>query len=234
MSAVQEGRRTGHPVDIGDVAAYQYVAAGHEALEQRSGERIAEQVDGEFRVERAIDVFGVTECQAATVVGEGGVGRSHADGQRRWLTGLAHGPAAHRVVFLHHPDAGRRRPAPGQPRLEPAEEFLLPDGDLVGIVGVAAERQVSGRSHRAQRADQLLVFRLRLVHQDVDADRLGAKRVDLGQRLGQQGSVQGRAALGVLQRIVVEHHHDDPVVLIHRRRGQHHAQVVERPLGGAE
>jgi len=145
------------------------------------------------------------------------------------------GPAADdAVVLLHYPDAGGRAVAAGQSGLERPFIGFLPGLLVVGVGGVAGEGQVRGGLHAAQSGDELIVFRLRFVDQDVDTDRLGAERVDLGQRLGQQRSVERRAALCALERVVVEDDHHHARVLVDLRRGRHHPQVVERPFGRPE
>src|SRR5690606_30286417 len=88
-----------------------------------------------------------------------------------------------------------------------------------------------GRLHGAQRLDEFVVLVLRLVEQDVDADRLRTHRVEVAQRAGQQAAVQRGALARVDQRAVVIDHQQHARVLLDRGRVEEHAQVVGRPLG---
>jgi hypothetical protein len=88
-------------------------------------------------------------------------------------------PTAQHIVSLRlQPDARRMDIARGKPAYECLEKLLLFVSDLVGVGCVGRIPQERGRLHRAEGVDQGLILGLRLIDQDIDADRLRPHRVD--------------------------------------------------------
>ncbi len=116
--------------------------------------------------------------------------------------GKAPGPVARDSRFLVDHGTGRRRLAAREPGDEAVEERLLLVFD--GVFGRFGSRigDQRRRLHRPQRGEQVLVLVLRLVEQDVDADRPGAHRVEIAQRAGQQAAIERRALACGDQRLV--------------------------------
>jgi hypothetical protein len=81
------------------------------------------------------------------------------------------------------------------------------------------------RVHLAQRCDELVVFVLRLVEQDVDADRLGAESVEIGQRLRQEPAVERRTLARLDEGLVGVDHEQDALV-----RGDHRVAGIAAPV----
>jgi len=84
-----------------------------------------------------------------------------------------------------------------------------------------------------QRIDQRPVIRLRLVDQNVDADRSGAHRIEIGEGLGEGGAVERRALSSVSLRLRGEGHQQDAAVLFDgmAERRVHGARVVKSAFG---
>ena len=93
------------------------------------------------------------------------------------------------------------------------EKFLLPRDHVGRIVADGRIAEIGRCLHVAECFDQQVVIGLRLVDQDIDADGFRLHRVELGERLRQGRSVEGRSLAGVPLGVSVERHHDDTRVL---------------------
>ncbi len=212
--------RRHHPVVADDVAADHHVAPGDLRRDDRRERGIGEQLDRQLGEHRLVVEQRVPIADRALVAGQRLrllAGRSqHRPSERgRQVRG---GPRpqpgdAERVVER---DARRLRPASLEPGEERFEILLLLVDDVVGGnlgIGVAHGH---GRLHAAQRLDQFVVLVLRLVEQDVDADRLRTHRVEVAQGAGQQAAVERGALARIDQRAVVIDHQQHARVLLDR------------------
>ena len=124
------------------------------------------------------------------------------------------GPAAQHIVAIRfEPDRTGPDLASGELAEPVVHEFLLPLLDLVHCRQAIGVGDPDRRLHCLQRAEQLRVFELRLVDQYIDADRLGAHLVDVGQRAGEDRPVERRSLGGRSQRILRIGDQDDALVL---------------------
>src|SRR5690606_28832974 len=115
---------------------------------------------------------------------------------------------------------------------EAAQEALLPGKHLVRVVARRGEGEEGWRPERAESSEELVILRLRLVDQYVDADPARMHRVDLAQRPGEQSAIERRALAELRQRVVVVGDERDALVLAECPLGPRgEAQVVERALG---
>ena len=227
------GHRRHELVGVDDVAADQHITPGDLVLERCRDVRIGEHVDRQFGEDRARRILGQPIFDRQSVIARR-IGRlGHRIWEERRQLARLNRPAAHRAVQIGEEKHARRMDRAARHRILKLGKKLLLPVLHVGIVGdVRGEGEIDRRLHRAHRVDQLLVFGLRLIDQDIDADRLGAHLVDRGQCPGEDRPVERRTLGGRRQRIVVIGDHDDARVLVHARIGRQGAQVVKRPLRG--
>ena len=110
----------------------------------------------------------------------------------------------------------------------------LDEDDLAGLHAILAGRHpadVADVIDRLDDEDKLRVFRLRLVDQNVDPDRPGAKPVDIGQGTGEDCAVERRSLGGRPQRVLRIGNEDDALVLNDGRFAYALAPVEQCALG---
>ena len=223
------GQRIFELVGIGQIAADQYVAALDLASQGRGDGGVDEQIDRE-RLENVIFVVERRAVEDAALISGGAGSPAHCHRQeRRQVTRLVGPVAKHIVGIALDMDRGHAHIWIVDPGEEGVEEFLLPDLDVLGIMRVGGVADPHRGLHRLQCGDQLGIIGLSLVEQDIDADRLGAHRVEVGQRIGQRGAVERRAFAGAL--LAVRNERDEQDALFLRdlaggERGVRSADVV--------
>ena len=236
--ALGDARRRGFElIDIGQIAADQDVAVLDLAGEQGGAVRRPEQIDRKRAEHRAFTVCGLAKANAALIARQTRLA-GHRDRQEKRKSGRLRWPAAHHVIGIgFDPDACLAHVRPRQPAGEGVHKFLLIDLDItaagVAIGGVGAISEPDRRAHRLERGDQLIIFGLGHVDEDVDADRLGPHMVEIGERAREDRAVERGALAGGELGIGGEGDQQDAPILRDRTRGarEQRPQVIERALG---
>ncbi len=226
------GHRCLELVLVGDVAADQHIATTDLADQCTGDRRVGQQIDRQHREHRPVARLRQPVTQAALIAHA--VPAMHRAGNQRRRAARRLWPASGDAVGIDHQiDAGRADARTVQPRHETVEKALL----VIAAARRGAEPGISEPSRRAhprQRAQQHGILVLRLVDQDIDADRPRAHAVERRECARQHRPVEGRTLARVDHRLVVIDDQHDAIVLRHARRKAARAHVVKRALGAAD
>jgi hypothetical protein len=142
-------------------------------------------------------------------------------------------PVAHNIVLVGlDPDRGLSDVGIVDRLDEGVHELLLPDLDVIAVVGIGGIAEPDRRLHLVKRFDEHQIVGLRLVDQNIDTDRLRAHRVDVGQRIGEGRAIERRALAGGALRVRREGDKDNALVLVDGalERREQRPHVIQGPL----